>query len=178
MVLVPLLAACGGAQVGDPTATVGVANTPTTITAATTATPVVPNMPSGLCMGEQPVIDEFSVWQDFMPSVSRDGAPLHATLTLDIDWPEKIVASSTGGSITLLRAGEAELVTADLQLNQAVDDLGMGQPGPQKLTFIMVPTVVSTQLVEGEPLHGTAGLTINDTPVSCVLPVTALLFTH
>ena len=157
-----------------PTTTVEVEATNTPVEAATT---VVPGMPTGLCMGDC-VVTDFAVWQDFMPSIPQTGAPLHATFTLEITWPEKITVANTHGTITILRANGDQIVTSGLQLNQQVDDNGLMQPGPQSVSFSMVPAPVSTQLTEGEMLHGTAALTIGDQALNIELPETALLFTH
>jgi hypothetical protein len=148
-----------------------------TDTPAEATTTVVPGMPVGLCMGDC-VVTDFSVWQDFMPSIPQTGAPLHAAFTLEITWPEKITVANTHGTVTLLRANGDQVITGDLQLNQQVDDNGLAQPGPQIVSFSMVPAPVAAQLIEGEQLHGTVNLTLGDKTLNIELPEVALMFTH
>jgi len=124
------------------------------------------------------VVTDFSVWQDFMPSIPQTGAPLHANVTLEITWPERLTVANTRGTITILRANGDQVMTSDLQLNQQVDDNGLMQPGPQSVSFNMIPAPVSTQLTEGEMLHGTVALSIGDQTLNIKLSETALLFTH
>jgi hypothetical protein len=124
------------------------------------------------------VVTDFSVWQDFMPSIPQTGAPLHATFSAEITWPEKITVTNTHGTVTILRASGEEVLTSNLQLNQQIDDNGLVPPGPQNVSFSMVPAPVTAQLVEGEMLHGTVTLTIGDGTIKFDLPETALLFTH
>jgi hypothetical protein len=171
-----LLVGCGpvGESQPGPTAAVAVVGTTTATEQSTTA---VPGMPVGLCAGDC-VVTDFSVWQDFMPSIPRAGAPLHATFTLEISWQDKITPTMAHGTITILRAGGEQVITADLQLNQWVDDQGLVQPGPQTVSFSMVPAPVAAQLVEGEMLHGTVRLTLGDQTLNIELPETALIFTH
>jgi hypothetical protein len=113
-----------------------------------------------------------------MPSIPQTGAPLHATFSAEITWPEKITVTNTHGTVTILRASGEEVLTSNLQLNQQIDDNGLVPPGPQNVSFSMVPAPVTAQLVEGEMLHGTVTLTIGDGTIKFDLPETALLFTH
>jgi hypothetical protein len=168
-----LLTGCGGEQAGDaPSATVTSAPTPPVET-----TPFVPGLPIGLCTEDCVVVD-FQVWQDFMPSRSAANAPLHATVTLDIEWPQQITRDIAQGKITLVRAGGQQVVAADLQLSQVGDGTALTQPGPQQVVFIMVPQTISIQLTEGEMLHGTITLTLSGQSRTLDLPEAALLFTH
>src|SRR3954447_11341183 len=125
-ILVLVLTGCSttGESQPEPTATVAVGSTNTPAEVTTT---VVPGMPVGLCMGDC-VVTDFAVWQDFMPSIPQTGAPLHASFTLEITWPEKLTIANTHGKITILRANDEQVLTSDLQLNQQIDDNGLAQP--------------------------------------------------
>jgi len=168
-----LFTGCGGEHATGATP----ATTTSTGTAPAETTPVEPGMPVGLCTEECVVVD-FQVWQDFMPSRRAANAPLHATVTLDIEWPQQITGEIAQGKITLLRAGGEKVVTADLQLSQQGGGAGLTQPGPQQVVFIMVPQTLSVQLTEGEMLHGVVTLTLGGQSRTLDLPEAAVLFTH
>src|SRR6266496_3816273 len=114
-----LLAGCGPVGGGQPGPTGTVAPIPTGA-GAEQSTTAVPGMPVGLCAGDC-VVTDFSVWQDFMPSIPQAGAPLHATFTLEISWQDKITPTMAHGTMTILRANGEEVITGDLKLNQWVD---------------------------------------------------------
>ncbi len=170
-----LLTGCSGEQTGDVTP--ATATSAATSPAETVLTPVVPGLPVGLCTGDCVVID-FQVWQDFMPSRSANSALLHSTLTLEIEWPQQITQDIAQGTITLVRAGGRQVVTADLQLSQPGVWTGQSQPSPQQVVFIMVPQSLSIQLTEGEMLQGAVTLTLGGKARTIDLPEAALLFTH
>ena len=121
---------------------------------------------------------DFQVWQDFMPGVKAGNAPLHASVTLSIQWPERITPDMAKGSITLVRASGEQVITSDLQLAQWQEGSGPITPGPQQVMFAMVPQTVPMQLTEGEMLHGTVTVTLDGQPRTVELPEAALLFTH
>ena len=173
-----LLAGCSAGQVGEatPAPTAGATAASTTAHAGT-ATPVEPGMPVGLCT-EDCVVTDFQVWQDFMPGLKAGNAPLHASVTLSIQWPQRITPDMAKGSITLVRASGEQVVTSDLQLAQWDQSSGPLTPGPQQVMFAMVPQTVPVQLTEGEMLHGTVALTLDGQPRTVELPEAALLFTH
>jgi hypothetical protein len=126
----------------------------------------------------EPKVAEFNVWQDFMPVVPPSGPPLHASVTLEVQGPEKLDPATTRGMITILRSSGEQVVASDLTLNRSADDLGLAYPGPQQITFVMAPASVSVQLTQGELLHGTATLNLGTSDVTFDLPATALEFTH
>ncbi|HEX9988628.1 MAG TPA: hypothetical protein VGE45_09145 [Chloroflexia bacterium] len=123
----------------------------------------------------EPTGIEFQVWQDFMPGVRDDGPPLHATLVFYI---EGVDTGSGSGSITLRRAGGEEIATAQLELVRSVDDLGLKQPGPQRVTFAMKSTPVNVELKEDEPIKGTANVRVGGVDLTIELPETPLVFTQ
>ncbi|HYP40776.1 MAG TPA: hypothetical protein VEX13_10495 [Chloroflexia bacterium] len=123
----------------------------------------------------EPTGIEFQVWQDFMPGRRDDGPPLHATVVFFI---EGVDTSSGSGSITLRRASGEEIATAPLELVRWADDLGLKQPGPQRVTFTMTSTPATMELKEGEPIKGTASVRLGDTDLKIELPETPLEFTH
>ena len=123
----------------------------------------------------EPTGIEFQVWQDFMPGTRAGGPPLHATVVFYIEGAD---TSSGSGSIILRRASGEEIVTAQLELVRSVDDLGLKQPGPQRVTFSMTATPVSVELKEGEPIKGTAKVRLGGSDLMIELPVTPLQFTH
>lgn len=118
---------------------------------------------------------EFEVWQDFMPGVRDDGPPLHATVVFYI---EGVDTGSGSGSITLRRAGGEEIATSQLELLRSVDDLGLKQPGPQRVTFTMSSTPVTIELKEGELIKGTANVRLGGADLTIELPETPLQFTQ
>ncbi len=123
----------------------------------------------------QPTGIEFQVWQDFMPGIREGGPPLHATLVFYI---EGVDISSGSGSITLRRASGEEIATGQLELARWVDDLGLKQPGPQRVTFTMTAAPVSVELKEGEPIKGIANVSLGEAHLVIELPETPLFFTH
>lgn len=123
----------------------------------------------------EPTGIEFEVWQDFMPGTRAGGPPLHATVVFYI---EGVDTGSGNGSITLRRASGEEIATAQLELVRWVDDLGLKQPGPQRVTFTMTATPVSVELKEGEIIKGTAKVRLGGTDLTIELPEVPLQFTH
>lgn len=123
----------------------------------------------------QPTAIEFQVWQDFMPGKRDDGPPLHATVVFFI---EGVDTTNGSGSITLRRASGEEIAKSQLELMRWVDDLGLRQPGPQRVTFTMSAVPASVQLQEGEPIKGTATVRLGGTDLTIELPETPLEFTH
>jgi hypothetical protein len=124
------------------------------------------------------VVVDFQVWQDFMPGLKAGNAPLHASVTLAIQWPQKITPDVTKGTVTLVRASGEHVVTGDLQLAQWDQGSGPQTSGPQQVVFAMTPQTVPVQLIEGEMLHGTVTVTLDGQPRMAELPEAALLFTH
>jgi hypothetical protein len=123
----------------------------------------------------EPTGIEFQVWQDFMPGVRAGGPPLHATVVFYI---EGIDTGSGSGSITVRHASGEEIATAPLELVRSVDDLGLKQPGPQRVTFAMSSTPVNMELKEGELVEGTANITLGGANLTIELPETRLEFTQ
>jgi hypothetical protein len=123
----------------------------------------------------EPTGIEFEVWQDFMPGTRAGGPPLHATVVF---YVEGVDTGSGNGSITLRRANGEEIATAQLELVRWVDDLGLKQPGPQRVTFTMSSTPVSVELKEGEIIKGTAKVRLGGTDLMIELPEVPLQFTH
>jgi hypothetical protein len=113
-----------------------------------------------------------------MPGTGRDGNPLHATLTAEVEEGGALMPDSSGGTITLFRAGGQQIAQAELSLMRSADDLGLRQPGVQPVTFVMAATNPATPLVENEPITGTAELRLNGKEVNVQLPETPLMFTH
>jgi hypothetical protein len=134
-------------------------------------------MPVGLCT-EDCVATDFQVWQDFMPGLKATNAPLHASVILSIQWPQRITPDTAKGSITILRANGEQVVTSDLQLAQWEQGSGAPTPGPQQVTFATAPQTVPKQLTEGEMLHGTVTVTLDGETRTAELPEVALVFTH
>lgn len=179
---VMLLAACDTAPAGsvviptasnsNPTVTVvAPAETATTVTGATAQ----PTSNGGGNMQENITVTDFQVWQDFMPSINKEGAPLHAAITLSV---EGLDITSGSGVLTLKRAAGEELVTANLELMRQADDLGLRQPGPQPVTFTMQSTSVKAPLTEGETVKGTADIKFGSQERTIELPETQVFFTH
>jgi hypothetical protein len=123
----------------------------------------------------EPTGIEFQVWQDFMPGVRDGGPPLHATVVFYI---EGVDTGSGSGSITVRRASGEEIATAPLELVRSVDDLGLKQPGPQRVTFAMRSTPVNVELKEGELIKGTANVLLGGADLTLELPETRLEFTQ
>jgi hypothetical protein len=162
-----MLAGCGSTQ---PTAVV----TPTFAVPDATHTPAVPGMPGNLC-ADEPMVTEFDVWQDFMPIVPPDGAPLHASLIIEMQCPPHITAADIDGLITLRRASDEVILTAPLQTDGIEDAT---TTGVRRLFLTMQPAPPPMALTEGESITGTAHLTIAGQQVDVPLPATPLQFTH
>ena len=123
----------------------------------------------------EPTGIEFQVWQDFMPGVRSGGPPLHATVVFYIEG----VDTGTGsGSITLRRTGGEEIATGQLELVRWADDLGLKQPGPQRVTFAMNSIQTAIALKEGELVKGTANVLLGGVDLTIELPETSLQFTQ
>jgi hypothetical protein len=174
-VAVLLLAACAArpATPGNATGTVPAAETPVPTAVEATATSVATE-------GRLDVkVTEFEVWQDYMPVVPRDGAPLHGVVTVEITHTEKLTPQLIEGTVTLNQASGA-MIVADLALalKQQADDLGMQTPGPQTVTFTFGPGTSNVTLVEGELIGGELSLRVSGAQTELALPEVALYFTH
>jgi len=124
-------------------------------------------------------VTEFEVWQDYMPVVPKEGAPLYGVVTVEITHTEKITPQNTEGTVTLIR-GVGDTVAPDVHvtLQQQSDDLGLLAPGPQTVTFNFGPATTQLSLAEGDMLQGTLGLSVDGAAVQLPLPEIALYFTH
>jgi hypothetical protein len=126
----------------------------------------------------EPKVVDFQVWQNFMPMVPASGAPLHAILTLEISSTLGLNTGNTGGTITITRLNGEVIANSKLSISEQSDDLGMAQPGPRRLTFVMGPAAINTRLTNGEMIQGTATVTLGDRRFDLKLPQTAVLFTY
>ena len=176
-VLALALGGCGQDRSGMETPTVGGA--PATPTSSDAPSPVVSPTAASTEGSQMDVrVVDFQVWQDYMPAVPPSGPPLHVALTLEVDSAASISRSGRVGSITLQRASGEEIVTADLETTQRVDDMGLVRPGGSQVILTMPPQPVKTQLTEGETIKGMARIEIDGQEVSVPLPETPLMFTH
>ena len=179
-----LLAACGPAQNGgqqpvDATLTAAITPTEALPTTTAVASPQgeaspVPGMPDKLC-AQPPTVIEFSVWQDFMPIVPRDGAHLHAALILEMQCPPGLTPADIRGSITIRRADGTEILAATLQVNELED---AATSGVKRISVYMESAPPPMTLTEGEMVSGTAILNVGQQQVEIQLPETPLQFTH
>jgi hypothetical protein len=181
--LLMLVVGCSSAPAPVPTATTAVMPTAMTTpradidptATAQTEPAMTPTSYPTTGGSMEPTGIEFQVWQDFMPGTRAGGPPLHATVVFYI---EGVDTASGSGSITLTRAAGEEIATAQLELLRSVDDLGLKQPGPQRVTFTMTSTPTSVELKEGELIKGTVKVRLGGTDLTIELPETALVFTH
>jgi hypothetical protein len=122
---------------------------------------------------------EFEVWQDYMPMVPREGAPLYGVVTVVITHTEKLTPQIAQGTVTLTQAsGDTIVADVPATMMQQADDQGMLTPGPQSATFTFGPATPPMTLVEGEMIGGTLSLTVAGEEVQVALPPVALYFTH
>ena len=121
----------------------------------------------------------FEVWQDYMPVVPKEGAPLYGVVTVEVTHTEKLTSQIVQGTVTLTRQG-GDPVAEDvpLAIQQQADDQGMLTPGPQTVTLTFGPTFTQSTLTEGEMIGGTVTLTVGGEQVQLALPEVALYFTH
>jgi hypothetical protein len=172
-----VLAACGTSPATTP-----VASTSTIPAVETPQQPPLPdatatNPPVGATV--QARVTEFEVWQDYMPIVPPDGAPLYGFVTVAITNTEKLTPQIAQGTITLTQPGGDTIVEdMPLTLQQQSDDLGMLTPGPQSVVFTFGPGTTQLTLTEGEMAGGRLALTVGGEQVQLDLPPVALYFTH
>ncbi|HYO49779.1 MAG TPA: hypothetical protein VEW94_07995 [Chloroflexia bacterium] len=173
--LLTLVVGCSNAPAPVPTATTAPQGSVDPTATGQTQPAMTPTSYPTTGGSMEPTGIEFQVWQDFMPGTRQGGPPLHATVVFYI---EGVDTGSGSGSITLRRASGEEIATAQLELVRWVDDLGLKQPGPQRVTFTMTATPVSVELKEGELIKGTAKVRLGGTDLTIELPETELVFTH
>jgi hypothetical protein len=113
-----------------------------------------------------------------MPMIPPGGPPLHALLTIVVSDTARFTQGNTSGTITITRPSGEVIARGPLTLDQQVDDLGMAQPGPQTLTFVLDRTSLSVTLVKDETLTGNAELVLNQKKVNLKLPETPVEFTY
>jgi hypothetical protein len=124
-------------------------------------------------------VTEFEAWQDYMPVVPKEGAPLYGVVTVEITHTEKITPQNTEGTVTLIGDGGDTVASGvRVTLQQQSDDLGLLAPGPQTVTFNFGPATTQLSLAEGDMLKGTLGLNVDGATVQLPLPEIALYFTH
>ncbi len=122
---------------------------------------------------------EFEVWQDFMPIVPKEGAPLHGVVTVAITYTEKLTPQNVHGTVDLTRAkGGAVIQGMPVTLQEQEGDLGTPASGPQNAVLIFGPATTTVTLAEGEMIGGTLSLTVGGDRVTVLLPEVALYFTH
>jgi hypothetical protein len=162
-----VLAACGTNQAATPAAG--------TSTVAPTASPAG-------ATGEGKVdarVTDLEVWQDYMPMVPKEGAPLFGVVSVEITYTEKITAQIVTGTVTLTQANGATVVSdAPVTLQQQSDDLGMRTPGAQVAVLNFGPITTQATLKEGEMIGGALALKVGDQRATLPLPQAALYFTH
>jgi hypothetical protein len=124
-------------------------------------------------------VTAFEIWQDYMPVVPPDGAPLYGVVTVEITHTEKLTPQLVEGKVTLTQASGAT-IAADVaaEMRQQADDLGMLTPGAQTLTLTFGPATSQVPLVEGEMVGGELLLSVGGTQTRVALPEVALFFTH
>jgi hypothetical protein len=124
-------------------------------------------------------VTEFEIWQDFMPVVPKEGAPLYGVMTVAITHTEKLTPQIVQGTVTLTRAGGVAIAEdVPLSMQQQADDLGMLTPGSQSVVFTFGPATTQLTLTEGEMIGGAVALTVAGENVQLSLPEVALYFTH
>jgi hypothetical protein len=122
---------------------------------------------------------EFEIWQDYMPVVPKDGAPLYGVMTVEITHTEKLTPQIVQGTVSLTRAGGVAVAEdVPLSIRQQADDLGMLTPGPQSVVFTFGPATMQLTLTEREMIGGAVALTVAGENVQLTLPEVALYFTH
>ncbi|HET9495440.1 MAG TPA: hypothetical protein VFR15_14510 [Chloroflexia bacterium] len=173
--LAVLSAACTPNQAtpASPTSTV-----PTVSTPAPTSVEATPTEPG---IGDQleARVTAFEIWQDYMPVVPPDGAPMYGVVTVEITHTEKLTPRLVEGKVTLTQASGGTIasdVAAEMQ--QQADDLGMLTPGAQTMTLTFGPATSQVSLIEGDMIGGELSLSVGGTQVQLALPEVALFFTH
>lgn len=170
------LASCGNSPAATPQAG---KSTPVLTTQAVTATPAAQpaNTPAEAKVDARAV--EFEVWQDFMPVVPKEGAPLHGVVTVAITYTEKLTPQKVSGTVDLTRAkGGAVVQGVPVALQGQAGDLATPAPGPQSVVLVFGPATTTLTLSEGEMIGGTLSLTVGGEKVMVMLPEVALYFTH
>jgi hypothetical protein len=170
-----LIAACGSNAPTPESATATVAQPTAPAPTAVEVTPTPAAMEGKL----DATVTAFEVWQDYMPVVPPDGAPLYGVVTVEITHTEKLTPQLVEGTVTLAQASGAD-IASDLAvtMQQQADDLGMQTPGPQTVTFTFGPGTTQVTLVEGELIGGALSLELAGEKLKLALPEVALYFTH
>jgi|GEM_PF-3969995 len=119
----------------------------------------------------------FEVWQDFMPGIGKEGAPLHAVVSVEFSSLPSLDLNKVG-SATLRRANGEQIAVGDLELMRSEDDLGLKVLGTQQMAFRMLPQSVKINLTEGEMIGGVVTIVVGGQEMTAPLPETPLMFTH
>jgi hypothetical protein len=123
-------------------------------------------------------VKTFEVWQDFMPSIDSQGAPLHAVISVEFSSLPSLAQTGKAGSVTLRRANGEQILVGDLELMRSEDDLGLKVLGTQQMAFRMPPQPVKLKLTEGEMIGGVLSIIVGGREMTAPLPETPLMFTH
>lgn len=176
LALVPVLLAACGSNAPTPESSTATVAQPTA--PAPTAVELTPT-PAGMEGKLDATVTAFEVWQDYMPVVPPDGAPLYGVVTVEITHTEKLTPQLVQGTVTLAQAPGATIVSdLAVTMQQQADDLGMQTPGPQSVTFTFGPGTTQVALIEGEMIGGVLSLAVAGQTVEVALPEVALYFTY